>query len=74
MRSNAPALATFTDRYIDPRVVFYVLSLTMGRVYVTTLLVNLLVSRRATSPYAMPVGVPLRKLSFSAEMMLTFCA
>lgn len=46
----------------------------MGRVYVTTLLVNLLVSRRATSPYAMPVGVPLRKLSFSAEMMLTFCA
>ncbi|KJA23131.1 hypothetical protein HYPSUDRAFT_603553 [Hypholoma sublateritium FD-334 SS-4] len=52
--------------------VFYVLSLTMGRVYVTTLLVNLLVSRRATSPYAMPAGVPLRKLSFSAEMMMTF--
>ena len=54
---------------------FYVLSLTMGRVYVITLLVNLLVSRRATSPYAVPVGgVPRRKLSFSAEMMMTFSA
>ena len=47
----------------------------MGRVYDITLLVNLLVSRRATSPYAVPVGgVPRRKLSFSAEMMMTFSA
>ncbi len=46
----------------------------MGRVYVITLLVNLIVSRRATSPYAVPEGVSRRKLSFSAEMMMTFSA
>ncbi|KAF9472427.1 hypothetical protein BDN70DRAFT_886996, partial [Pholiota conissans] len=50
--------------------VFYILNLTMGRVYVNTLLVNLIVSQRKTSPYAMPENIELRKMSISAELRM----
>ncbi|KAF8190478.1 hypothetical protein BJ912DRAFT_323541 [Pholiota molesta] len=49
--------------------VFYILSLTMGRVYVVTLLVNLIVSQRKTSPYAIPDNIA-RKTSIGAEIRL----
>lgn len=54
--------------------VFYILSLTMGRVYVNTLLVNLIVSQRKTSPYTIPDNVVMRKTSIGAEIrLMTFC-
>ncbi|KAF8965079.1 hypothetical protein BDZ97DRAFT_812512 [Flammula alnicola] len=53
--------------------VFYIFGLTMGRVYVNTLLVNLLVSKRTSSPYDLPDNTKIRKMSISAEIkLLTF--
>ncbi|KDR80274.1 hypothetical protein GALMADRAFT_136782 [Galerina marginata CBS 339.88] len=50
--------------------VYYVLVNSMGRVYTITIFVNLLVSRRRSSPYDMPDGTKRRKLSFSANIKL----
>jgi len=50
--------------------VYYILVNSMGRVYTITIFVNLIVSRRRSSPYEMPDGTKRKKLSFSANLKL----
>lgn len=50
--------------------IFYILVNTMGRVYVITIFVNLIVSKRGSSPYDVPDMPKRKKLSFSANLRL----
>ncbi|KAF4618636.1 hypothetical protein D9613_010103 [Agrocybe pediades] len=43
---------------------------TMGRIYTITILFNLLVSRRRSSPYEVPNNIARKKMSFTASIML----
>lgn len=59
---------------LDAYTVYYVLVNTMGRVYIITIFVNLIVSKRRSSPYDVPDGVQRKKMSFSANIRLyNFC-